>query len=203
MVDRPWWPSGLRRYLKFKKRECLRSQGPIPARDYDIDRSEVEILCLYSNSRAPVTCVAFNIKWWLESRRKSPVTEWPNGPQMLTDYSVTGLLSQVTKCLSVNKPFSYRTCVDHSVTGHVRVSLVKTFCNWRSYLSVTRDAKNFNEESRRVVVRITIVTVVQKTDDVFDQLLLVQPLQTKTLYNAIQNNSNKNNMMGSEYQTVK
>ena len=25
----------------------------IPARDYDIDRSDVEILCRYSNSRAP------------------------------------------------------------------------------------------------------------------------------------------------------
>ena len=44
--NRPWWPSGLRLYLKFKQRECL-------ARDYDIDPSEVEILCRYSNSRAP------------------------------------------------------------------------------------------------------------------------------------------------------
>ena len=27
--NRPWWPIGLRGYLKFKLRECLRSQVPI------------------------------------------------------------------------------------------------------------------------------------------------------------------------------
>ena len=51
-ANRPWWPSGLRRYLKFKERECLRTEVWIPTQDYHIDRSEVEILCHYSNSRA-------------------------------------------------------------------------------------------------------------------------------------------------------
>ena len=53
LKNRPWWPSGLRRYLKIKQRECLRFQVQIPIRNYNIDRSEVEILCHYSNSRAP------------------------------------------------------------------------------------------------------------------------------------------------------
>ena len=51
--NRPWCLSGLRRYLKFKKRECLWFQLQITARDNKIDRSEVEILCRYSNSKAP------------------------------------------------------------------------------------------------------------------------------------------------------
>ena len=31
-IIRPWWPSGLRRYLKFKQRECFRSLARIPLR---------------------------------------------------------------------------------------------------------------------------------------------------------------------------
>ena len=46
--------------LKFKYRECLRSQVPIPARDYNIDRSEVEILCQIAGCQ--VTCVTYNIE---------------------------------------------------------------------------------------------------------------------------------------------
>ena len=52
LINRPWWPSGLRPYLKFKQRECLRSQVRIPARDYNFDCSESEMACHYSN-RAP------------------------------------------------------------------------------------------------------------------------------------------------------
>ena len=37
--------------FKFKQRQRLRSQVRIPAQDYGIDCSEVEILCCYSNSR--------------------------------------------------------------------------------------------------------------------------------------------------------
>ena len=59
MQNWPWWSSGLRPYLKFKKRECLRSQVGIPSRDYDINRSELEITCNYSNNRVPG---AFSIK---------------------------------------------------------------------------------------------------------------------------------------------
>ena len=45
-LNQPW-------LSQIQERECLRSQVEIFARDYDIDCSEVEICCCYSNSRAP------------------------------------------------------------------------------------------------------------------------------------------------------
>ena len=57
----PWWPSVLRHYVISLNwyMACLRSKVLIPARDYNIHRSEVEILCRYSNSRAPVVMCHF------------------------------------------------------------------------------------------------------------------------------------------------
>ena len=52
-TNRQWWLSGLRRYLKFKYRECLRSQVWIPARDYDINSLKLETMSRFSNSRTP------------------------------------------------------------------------------------------------------------------------------------------------------
>ena len=46
-------PSGFNSSTMFKRSWRLRTQVWIPAQDYNIARSEVEILCLYSNSRAP------------------------------------------------------------------------------------------------------------------------------------------------------
>ena len=55
LLNWPWRPSSLRRYVISLNWyiACLRSQVWIAAWDYDFDRSEVEILCHYSNSRAP------------------------------------------------------------------------------------------------------------------------------------------------------
>ena len=39
----------------------LRIRVLIPAQDYNIDWSKVEILCRYSNSRGQVTCVAYDM----------------------------------------------------------------------------------------------------------------------------------------------
>ena len=43
-------------------------QVQIPARDYDIDCSELEITCRYPNSRAPGgSCAAYDIRACLET----------------------------------------------------------------------------------------------------------------------------------------
>ena len=53
LVNWLWWPSGLER-VSNSSRHSLENRVRIPAQDYNIDCSEVEILCPYSNSRAPV-----------------------------------------------------------------------------------------------------------------------------------------------------
>ena len=50
-MNPPWQPSGPNCYLKFKQR----SQARIPAWDYDIDSSELEITCRYSTQLYPST----------------------------------------------------------------------------------------------------------------------------------------------------
>ena len=55
IYNRPWWPSGLER-VSYSSRHSLKDLGSNPrsrAQNYDIDCSEVEIFCRYSNSRAP------------------------------------------------------------------------------------------------------------------------------------------------------
>ena len=51
--NRPWWPRGLSHHVSNSSRDRGQSQVRIPARDYDIDRSEVEILCRYSYHSVP------------------------------------------------------------------------------------------------------------------------------------------------------
>ena len=50
--NRPWWPSGLE-HVSNSSRHSVADPVSNPHRDYSIDRSESEMACHYSNSRAP------------------------------------------------------------------------------------------------------------------------------------------------------